>query len=126
MRGSWVISPQVLVGRPGPSIKYNSSLMTKRILWASPAFRSAFPATWLVLLEIVAHCKNRWTLLSTAEQWALARASAEKKAKPSEVLALVDPSEAKPHLKHVFATDDFVQFIASVDVAKGSIGLLNM
>jgi len=61
-----------------------------------------------------------------AGKWAIAKATAEKKGRAAEVIALVAPSEINRNVKHMFVLDEFVEFIAKVDPEKGSIGLLGM
>jgi hypothetical protein len=127
--GAWVVSPAVFLNNPGPCVKYNSGLWTKRAIWASPDFRMAFPRAWALILELlIVHGGNhRWTVLGSAQEWATARAYAEKKAKPSEVLSLVGPAELNPILKHTFTLEGLIAFIAKTpDPNKGSIGLVDM
>ena len=115
-----------LWGGAGPSIKYLNTLQTKRIVWASPAFRAESPAEWLLLLEIVSSSPNRWHILNTTEEWAAAKATAEAKGRSSQVLALVVSSELVDGLKHVFTLLQFLKFVQVRDLDRGSIGLLNM
>ena len=128
LRGAWVISPAYFGGEShtGPSIKYQPSVMTKRSIWASPKFKREFPSHWLLILEILNTVRHRWSFLSTPEQWANTRVEAERKGRPTDVFALVHPSECNPAIKHAFALDQLVAFIAHADPDKGSIGLLNM
>ena len=126
MRGTWIISPEVLLGRPGPSVKYKSALVTKRVLWSTPAFRQNFRAEWLLILEVLSANSNRWTVLGSAHEWALARNIAEDKKRPAEVITLIGPGEGDPQLKHMFLPADCVAFLANTDPLKGSIGLLDM
>ena len=131
-KGAWVVSPAVFVGQPGPSIKFKSSLATKRQIWASLEFRAEFPFVWRTLLENILHvcAVSRWSVLSTAESWASARELAEKKSRPTEVIALVSSREAANNPDgskiHCFTLEQFIEFIAITDPAKGSIGLLGM
>ena len=106
--------------------KYSNTLQTKRIVWASPAFRAESPAEWLLLLEIVSSSPNRWHILNTTDEWAAAKATAEAKGRSSQVLALVVQGELRAGLIHVFMLPQFLTFVQVRDPHKGSIGLLSM
>jgi len=70
LRGSWIVSPSFFAsaGPAGPSIKYESSLMTRRSIWPSQKFREDFPRHWLCILEILTSTKKpAWTILGTPE-----------------------------------------------------------
>ena len=125
LRGAWIIAPDVLLGKQGPSIKYKSSLVTRRQVFATPSFRSTHAVAWRMILEFVQSAPNRWNMLPDVRKWANARALAESKKRPAEVLAIVAPAEA-PGMKHCFVLEEFTEFITSVDLSKGSIGSLNM
>ena len=126
--GAWIITPPVLLGLPGPCIKFKKALGTQRIIWASPDFMAMHPLEWQLILELMNSVINKWTLLPSADAWALKKAQYEKKGKPAEVLALVSAHEcaANANVKHCFELDDFIKFIASLDVTKGSIGSSSM
>lgn len=126
LQGAWVVSPAVFFGRSGPSIKYLCALQTKRSIWASPSFCENFRKEWLLILELISSRTNRWTVLGSAQDWATARAIAESKGTPSQVLSLVGLSECDPSLKHSFAPEGFLAFVGNADPQKGSIGLLDM
>ena len=127
LSGAWVVSPDVFVGEPGPSIKYVSALLTRRTIWASPCFKEEFKWEWLLILEIMkARTKQTWKVLCTSQDWAAAKMSADDKGRPADVLALVGASESNARIKHAFTIDQLVSFIANVDPGKGSIGLLSM
>ena len=124
--GAWIITPPVLLGLPGPCIKFKKALGTKRFIWASPDFMAMHPLEWQLILELMNSVINKWTLLPSADAWALKKAQYEKKGKPAEVLALVSAHECAANVKHCFGLDDFIKFIASLDVTKGSIGSFSM
>ena len=133
LRGSWVVSPAVFLGHSGPSIKYCSALQTARVLYSTPLFRTNFTNEWLAILEVIRRVGSadrkvmNWNVVRTVHQWAAAKALADSKKKPATVIALADQQlECKAELKHVFALDSFLQFIAKIDPKKGSIGLLDM
>ena len=124
MRGSWVISPEVFLGKPGPSVKFVCALQTKRYIWASPNFRSTFANEWRVILEVLSSDSHRWKILPTAMEWATAKVTADAKKRSAEVVALIGPLDE--HVKHSYLADEFFKFIANTDSLKGSIGLLDM
>jgi hypothetical protein len=124
--GAWIVSPAIFLGSQGACVKYLCGLQTKRVIWVSTSFCNTFPRAWALILEIVNARKPKWKFLGSAHEWAAARADAERKGKPAEVLSLVGPAELDPALKHTFALDGLISFIAHPDPDKGSIGLLNM
>jgi len=126
--GAWVVSPAVFLNNPGPCVKYNCGLGTKRIIWASPGFCRTFPHAWALILELLnVGGRHRWTVLGSVKEWATARAHAEKVGRPTEVLSLVSPAELNPILKHTFTLEGLIAFIAkNQDPNKGSIGLVDM
>ena len=124
LKGLWVVGTALFTG---PAIKYNRSLSTPRILFATQAFKAANAASWLALLETVSADKaKQWKVVATPQEWAAAKAIAEKKKVPSSVIALVVESEQTPNLKHAFTLHEFITFVRRVDDTKGSIGLLGM
>jgi hypothetical protein len=129
LTGSWVISPSVFVGGGGPSVKYLEAITSKRVVWASAAFQQTSSREWLAILEVANNNRNgncKWTFLGSCQEWATARVIAERKKKPTDVIALVGPLELRDTLKHCFSPAGLVAFIARSDPNKGSIGLLNM
>ena len=126
LRGAWVLSPQVFDGKPGPSIKFNGALRTRRKIWASPNFRASFNREWHVILELLSSQSHKWTILASSRDWANEKAHAESKKRPADVIALVVTEELTPGLKHCFTPDAFIQFVSTTDQKKGSIGLLGM
>lgn len=128
LTGSWVVSPSVFVGNAGPSVKYLESMATKRLVWVSPAFQQTYPREWLAILEVANNtnviCK--WTFLGSCKAWANARAIAESKKRPTDVIALVGPLEMNDKLKHCFGVVELITFMAHSHPNKGSIGVLNM
>ena len=127
LQGSWVLSPEVFLGKPGPSVKYRAALNVKRTVWASPNFRNAYPTDWLVMLELIkSHQPNQWTVLSDAREWANRKALAERKNRSAEVLGLLHTDEISPHMKHCFNMKDALSFVSALDPNYGSIGLLHM
>jgi hypothetical protein len=132
MRGSWIMTPSVFLGHPGPCIKFVTALDTVRFLYATQLFRASFPNEWLAILEVIQKSVEtnrrsvKWRVLSTPGQWAAERALAETKKRPASVIALAAGVECKPTLHHVFTLDGLFKFIAKTDPKKGSIGLLDM
>ena len=127
LRGAWVVSPGVVLGQPGPSIKYTSALETRRKIWVTPSFRQKHPWETLLLLELLSACPNRWTVLSTAQEWATAKALADVQKRPAEVIALVSlQHDVVGNAKHCFDLDQFLLFVCNAQPGKGSIGLLGM
>jgi len=125
--GSWVVSPSVFVEGRGPSVKYLAAITSKRLVWASPAFKQTYQMEWLSILEVAnSHSNSKWRFLVSSQEWAKARAIAESKKRPADVIALVGPLEMRDSLKHCFSPAGLVAFIARSDPNKGSIGLLNM
>ena len=129
LMGAWVVSPPVFVGQAGPSIKYMPSILVKRKVWASGAFRAEHPLHWLASLEILSGyaSMSQWTLLASAADWAHARAHAEKIKAPSGVIAFVSVAEAGQMSGcHAFDVSGAIGFLAHLDSTRGSLGLLGM
>ena len=51
--GAWIITPPVLLGLPGPCIKFKKAMGTKRFIWASPDFMAMHPLEWQLILELM-------------------------------------------------------------------------
>ena len=68
----------------------------------------------------------KWKVIPTTAQWASAYADAQKKNKPSTVLAIVTVPERAASVKHAFVLEEFLEFITQIDPKRGSLGLLNM
>ena len=64
--------------------------------------------------------------MASTQDWAKARAIAEDKKRPTDVIALVGTTELRDTLKHCFSVAGLVAFLARTDPNKGSIGLLGM
>ena len=129
LRGAWVVSPEALMNTPGPSIKYLSALRTKRQLWASPSFCRDYLVEWLLILELLNTCENKWKMLASCADWASARIQSDAKGRASEVIALVTAGEqnhGNAALRHCFLPHEFAEFVSKMDPTKGAIGLLNM
>jgi hypothetical protein len=130
LSGAWVITPACFVGKPGASVKYKPSIFLKRRVWASESFKSNYRQHWIVLLEILKAYPtvHSWKMLLDADQWATARAHAERTKRKAEVIALVGPGEATAmHDVNAFDLNGAMeQFANNVDKSRGSIGLINM
>ena len=128
LSGSWVISPACFMGKTGASLKYKPAVCMKRAVYISAAFRAENPMHWRVLLEVLSSLATltRWTLIHTAPKWAEARARAEQQKHPSEVVGLVGSAEVQQPKLHLFTASSCLKFLASIDTARGSIGLGNM
>ena len=118
----------MFVGGSGASVKYLEAVISRRTVWVSQAFRLAHPLEWLLILEVLSRrdIDHNRTFLESAGAWAAARAHAERKKRPADVIALVGPEEVRSTLKHCFSPAGLVVFLARSDPNKGSIGLLNM
>ena len=128
LRGCWVVSPDVVLGKAGPSIKYFAALNTRRQLFVTPLFRQKFLKEWHILLELLATCSHKWIML-TGTQWARARAVAELKKNPATVIAFMCPEEQSITLCskiHCFDNQHAISFLAHADPNFGSLGLLGM
>ena len=96
-------------------------------IWMTPSFRQKHPWETLLLLELLSACPNRWTVLSTAQEWATAKALADVQKRPAEVIALVSlQHDVVGNAKHCFDLDQFLLFVCNAQPGKGSIGLLGM
>eukprot|EP00973_Karenia_brevis_P092428 12412383-Karenia_brevis.AAC.1 len=123
LRGSWIISPEVLLGRNGPCVKFNSALTSKRFFFASSNFKAEFPLHWIAILSAYMTSRSKWKMLGSAEEWAMKKADFEGKKRRAEVIAMVGTSEVGPH--GCFVPDTLIAFLCNADVARGSIGLLD-
>ena len=122
LRGAWVVSPDVLIGRDGPCVKYLPAMNTKRYFWASTQFKTEFPRHWLVILAIYIACKKNWKMLTSAVEWASMKATCEQKHRNAEVIAMVGALEAGP--AHCFIPSTLIDFIRNIDDERGTIGIL--
>ena len=128
LTGAFVVTPAVYMrAAAGPSLKFNPALRTKRRLWASDAFRAECPRLWLLILEAMAYVQwGQWALISSAEDFAMAKVKAERGGRAAEVVALVSSAEAAAAAaakQHVFDANAFLYFIMNVDNGRTTLGL---
>ena len=107
-------------------MKYKASLLTRRKLWCSDAFKVAKPDLWALIVRHVGARNSQWKLLDTVQQFAAERARMDA-SHVSQVLALVSDAEILlPEFeeKHVHSAASFLQFITRLDKERGSTGFL--
>ena len=124
LAGAWVLQPEVIAGKPGASMKYKASLLTRRKLWCSDAFKVAKPDLWALIVRHTAAGNSRWKLLDTVQQFAAQRARLDA-SHVSLVLALVSDAEILlPEFqeRHVHCAASLLEFITHLDEQRGSIG----
>ena len=124
LAGAWVLQPEVIAGKPGASMKYKASLLTRRKLWCSDAFKVAKPDLWVLIVRHVGARNSQWKLLDTVQQFAAERARLDR-SHSSSVLALVSDEDLRlPEfdIKHVHCASSLLQFITRLDQERGSTG----
>ena len=105
-------------------MKYKASLLTRRKLWCSDAFKVAKPDLWALIKRHAAAGNSRWKLLDTVQQFAAQRARLDA-SHVSQVLALVSDAEILlPEFqeKHVHSAASLLEFITHLDEERGSTG----
>ena len=128
LQGAWIMTPEVYSGKArGPVAKFEPALSVRRKLWVSPDFRNANPSIWLLILELLAKCRSRWTILATKQDWASEKARAIAQKRSAEVLALVTEAElhreARGVLPHVLGPQAFLDFIERANESRTILGL---
>ena len=107
MIGAWVLSPSYVKQKEGACVQYYVGMRRPRQVLAYAGFKRKHAGVWRLILELVSKYKAKWVVLSSAEEWAAAKAATRDK--PS-VWALVDDSECDP-TAHIFSLDSFVELL---------------
>ena len=105
-------------------MKYKASLLTRRKLWCSDAFKVAKPDLWVLIVRHVGARNSQWKLLDTVQQFAAQRARLDA-SHASAVLALVSDAEILlPEFQeqHVHSAASLLEFITRLDEQRGSTG----
>ena len=125
--GGWIMTPEVLLGQPGPCIKYNKALQTKRAVWFSIEFRASEAHLWVLILELLNKINHQRRPILDVRDYCNAKVRAANVSRSAEVLALVTQAEhAANPLPHVFSPRDFLHFIKHQDDTRTCIGLHGM
>lgn len=132
LMGALVVSPAAITreAEHGAFVaaKCNHALAVKRNVWISPGFRTEHPRIWILLLELMTRRAHKWSLLNSADHWAVTKALAMRKKRSAEVIALLSNAEHVEHaaLPHVYTYESYLASIKKMDWANGEIGLLGM
>ena len=131
LTGAWIISPSVVLCKPGPAVKSNSALCVKRALWVSNGFRTEQARIWLLLLECMQRQRHCWTLLPDARTYAAEKVKAQRLGRPASVVALLSDAEhrANLHIPHTFNAASFFTFMSRPHPtipARTSLGLADL